>query len=110
MAIVSPKELDQNIGWIPPVLPTTATTGEGIDDLIQQIHAHRDYLEKSGEWEQRDAARLENDLENLLGAALRSRWESSISPKAFKKILLKVTSREQSPGSAVDELIKGAGL
>lgn len=110
MTVDSPNESEQNRSWIPPVLPTTATTGEGIDDLIQQIHTHRDYLEKSGEWGIRDAARLENDLENLLGAALRSRWESSISPKAYKDILVKVTRREKSPGSAVEELIKGAGL
>jgi LAO/AO transport system kinase len=97
-------------GWIPPILPTVSTTGEGIGELILQLQAHRDYLEQSGEWQTRDAARLENELENLLGAALRSRWEASIPQSAYQKVLSRVISRKSSPGRAVEELIKGAGL
>jgi len=110
MEIRSPRGEIPTTKWIPPVLPTTATTGEGIEELIHQISAHREHLLKSGEWQLRDAKRLENDLENLLGAALRSRWEKLISPRAFEKILSKVIKREKSPASAVEELIKGAGL
>ena len=110
MNIDSPDKESQTTRWIPPILPTNATTGEGIDDLILQISAHHDYLLDSGEWQVRDAARLENDLENLLGSALRSHWEKSISPRAFDKTLSKVISREKSPGSAVEELLKGAGI
>jgi len=96
--------------WTPPILPTISTTGEGIDELIEQLQAHRDYLEKSGEWQIRDAARLKNDLENLLGAALRAHWESSISQNDYQKVLARVISRKSSPGKAVEELLRGAGL
>jgi LAO/AO transport system kinase len=110
MEMVNPDQSQQAHNWIPPILPTTGTTGEGIEALIEQISVHRSYLLDSGEWQRRDAARLENDLENLLLVTLRSKWESSITSQAYQKTLSMVIERKQSPASAVDELIKGAGL
>ena len=101
---------ERSNSWIPPVLPTISTTGEGIQELILEIYAHVEYLQASGEWQIREAARLENELENLLSTALRIRWESSISEEKYKKVLSTVISRKTSPGKAVELLLKGAGL
>ena len=97
-------------GWNPAVLPTTATSGEGIPDLINKLKDHRDYLKSSGMWQAREEARLKNQLETLLGAALRSRWENRISPEIYQVTLAQVINRELSPWRAVEELIQGAGL
>jgi LAO/AO transport system kinase len=97
-------------GWIPPVLPTVSTTGKGIVELIEALSAHREYLQSSGEWQIREGARLKNDLENLLGSALRSRWEKSISTDQYQTVLMEVIRREKSPAKAVEELIEGAGI
>ncbi len=97
-------------GWIPPVLSTVSTTGEGIVELIEALSAHREYLQSSGEWQIREEARLKNDLENLLGSALRSRWEKSISTDQYQTVLMEVIRREKSPAKAVEELIEGAGI
>ncbi len=110
MALDLPDPEEQSISWVPPVLPTVSTTGEGIGELIQQISAHRDYLHRSGEWQIREAARLKNELENLLGEALRTHWESSISEDEYQKVLSKVITRKTSPGKAVEVLLKGAGI
>ncbi|RLD23529.1 MAG: methylmalonyl Co-A mutase-associated GTPase MeaB, partial [Bacteroidetes bacterium] len=110
MAVDLPDPEEQSLSWVPPVLPTISTTGEGIQDLIQQIFAHRDYLHSSGEWQIREAARLESELEYLLGTALRTHWESSISEDEYKKVLSKVITRKTSPGKAVEVLLKGAGI
>jgi len=110
MAVDLPDPEEQFLSWVPPVLPTISTTGEGIQDLIQQIFAHRDYLHSSGEWQIREAARLESELEYLLGTALRTHWESSISEDEYKKVLSKVITRKTSPGKAVEVLLKGAGI
>jgi LAO/AO transport system kinase len=97
-------------GWIPPVLPTTATSGEGISDLIDKLKAHRDYLRSTGEWQIKEENRLNNQLENLLGEALRSLWENKISPDMYQNTLTQVINRKISPWKAVKELIRGAGL
>jgi LAO/AO transport system kinase len=97
-------------GWIPPVLPTIATSGEGIPELVNKLIAHNDYLKSSGIWREREEKRLKNQLETLLGAALRSRWEKRISPDIYQAALTQVIKRELSPWRAVEELIQGAGL
>ena len=110
MAVDLPDPEEQSTSWVIPVLPTVSTTGEGIQELIQQVSAHRDYLLRSGEWQIREAARLKSELENLLGAALRTHWESSISEDEYNKVLSKVITRKTSPGKAVEALLKGAGI
>jgi LAO/AO transport system kinase len=34
--------------WVPPVLETVATTGEGVGDLLDALSAHRSHLDRSG--------------------------------------------------------------
>lgn len=41
--------------WDPPVLKTTGSTGEGVDELLAAIDAHFDHLEESGELQERRA-------------------------------------------------------
>jgi len=96
--------------WIPPLLTTIATTGEGVSSLIEEIASHRQYLMETGEWELREQTRLKNEVDNLLQAALLSRLNSSISPEVYNQVLDQVTSRQVSPRRAANELIQGAGL
>lgn len=97
-------------GWVPPVLPTTATTGEGLPELIAELANHLDYLRSSGEWQRREEKRLTNELEVLLKDSLRSRWEREISPKTYQNTLNEVITRKITPWKAVEVLLKGAGL
>jgi LAO/AO transport system kinase len=110
MAVDQPEDQNNGAGWMIPVLPTVSTTGEGISDLLASIQSHYQYLQTSGEWAVREKKRLSNQLDKLLAAALRERWESSIAPEAYQEIITRVTAREISPRYAVENLIKGAGL
>jgi LAO/AO transport system kinase len=96
--------------WIPLVLPTIATTGEGIAELISGISKHKEYLKSSGGWILKEQARLTNEVGNLLQLALHKRWNSSISSADYDDVLDKVVRRQVSPRKAVERLIKGAGL
>lgn len=93
--------------WVPPVLPTTATTGEGVPELIAELANHLDYLQTSGEWQKREEKRLTNELEVLLKDTLRSRWEKEISPTTYQNILGKVIKRKITPWKAVENLLDG---
>ena len=105
---VSNDEPEPN--WVPPVLPTTATTGEGMPDVVIELAAHLDYLQTSGEWAKREEKRLTNELEVLLRDSLRSRWETKISPTTYQSTLKKVVDRKITPWKAVEVLLEGAGL
>jgi LAO/AO transport system kinase len=107
---LDPEEDSSENGWIPHVLPTVATSGEGILDLVNSLTAHYEYLKSSGIWQVREKKRLKNQLETLLGSALRSRWEKRIAPDIYQAALAQVINRELSPWRAVEELISGAGL
>lgn len=104
-----PEEI-QGENWVPPILATISTTGEGIEELRQQLVNHYHYLRTSGEWQVREATRLKKELENLLQAGLKLHWESSISPLEYDRLLSQVINRQLAPRQAVNELLEGAGL
>lgn len=64
-----------HLAWTPPVVPTVATTGEGIDDLINEIERHRAYLEQSGEGSRRRQRRIASEMRRIA----RHHFESQIS-------------------------------
>ena len=112
LAVEQPPEINDisDQDWIPLVLPTIATTGEGIAELISGITKHKEYL-KSGEgWILKEQARLTNEVGNLLQQALHKSWNSSISASEYDDVLDKVVRRQVSPRKAVEQLINGAGL
>lgn len=94
-------------GWTPPVLRTVAVQSTGIEQVVQAIHAHREYLKESGEWRVRDQARIQTDLEALLQAALIERWRSRLPEMVFQQTLQDLMDRRISPLQAVSDLLEG---
>ncbi|HEX4754855.1 MAG TPA: methylmalonyl Co-A mutase-associated GTPase MeaB [Candidatus Dormibacteraeota bacterium] len=64
-------------GWRPPVIQTTGTTGEGIDELLEAIERHHAVIAESGELEVRRRGRLRAEIEAIVveRAAERARRE-----------------------------------
>ena len=59
--------------WTPPVVPTTATEGSGIDELWAALELHRAFLASSGELERGRRDRLLQEVESLSLEKLRAR-------------------------------------
>jgi LAO/AO transport system kinase len=93
--------------WLPPVQRCIATEGAGIDELIQSIQQHRDYLQNSGEWARRDRSRLQSELDLLLRETLLARWQERVPEARYKKAVQLVTQRQISPWQAIQYLIDG---
>jgi len=110
MTEMDPEENQTPNTWIPPVLPSVATTGEGIHDIVNALGAHLEYLKVSGIWQEREEARLQDQLENLIATALRSHWEKRIPEDTYQDTLAQVIKRKVSPWRAAEDLILGAGL
>ncbi len=49
-------------GWIPPVIPTVATTGQGFPELAEKIAEHYKFLQSSGQLDQRREQRVRDYL------------------------------------------------
>lgn len=59
-------------GWAIPVLLTTAETGEGLDELMDKLVEHAEWLQASGELERRRRARLEERVRDVVQQRLLS--------------------------------------
>jgi len=93
--------------WHPPVLRTVATEASGIVELAQEISRHKKYLKESGDWERRERARLQTDLQLLLQSALLNRWQARLPESKYQEVVNRLSQREMSPWQAVQLLIEG---
>ena len=91
--------------WIPSIHRTIATRGEGIAELVEAIFTHRSFLKKSGDYERRERARLENELYLRVQAVLIDRWRGELPEGLYDALLTRVIDREISPEEAVANLV-----
>ncbi|MBE9524788.1 MAG: methylmalonyl Co-A mutase-associated GTPase MeaB, partial [Chloroflexi bacterium] len=97
---------DQEI-WIPPIQRTVAIEGIGIADLRDHINQHQTYLQQSGGWKQRELARIQNELNNLIQIKLTDQWRRRLSPQDYQDTLEQLIQRQISPYEAADLLVDG---
>jgi LAO/AO transport system kinase len=57
---------DRGDGWIPPLLRTTATTGDGVEELAKAIIDHYRYLEDNGLLEEKARERIVAELMEII--------------------------------------------
>jgi GTPase len=98
-------DLSPSTRWKPPIVRTVATTGEGVDELWQQIKAHRKSLESNGAITARRRERLAAELRALVAEELLARTGDVASGERFDALVDAVASRTTDPYSAVDALL-----
>ncbi len=103
----TPQSEPPTVDWITPLHRTVSTDGSGIVELIQLIEDHKAYLHESGEWQNRDRFRLENELEELLSRELMASWRNESNEEKLRDALSAIQKREISPRQAADQLLNG---
>jgi LAO/AO transport system kinase len=101
----SEPEPDADI-WFPRVCKTVATESKGIAELGEEIGAHLEYLKASGDWQRRERARLQNELNLHIQNTLLEEWRASARAEKYDDLLESLLNREISPQGAADRLIK----
>jgi LAO/AO transport system kinase len=96
--------------WKPPVLKTTALTGEGVHELIGKIEEHRCFLEGSLECRK---ALLKNKAETELIEAIKEKTADSLIDNLRKRgkldeLLQEILEKKIDPSSAAEKLVKKA--
>ena len=91
--------------WNPPVLKTTALTGEGVPQLIEKIEEHRLFLEKELE-----RKRSREKAEAELIEAIKEKVASSIIEELkregkLEKFLQKILEKKTDPASIAEKLL-----
>jgi GTPase len=100
-------ELSGALAWRPPIVETTATTGDGVDALYDAIVAHRSHLEASGEGTTRRRARLREELRGLVAARMQARADAACTGERFEAAVEAVATRAEDPYAAADALLDG---
>lgn len=95
--------------WMTPIRRTVATDGAGLPELIESIQAHAEHLRQSGEWLNRERARLEAEFDLSIQETLMARFRASVPESKFDEMLESIQNRQISPREAVNVLLKGSG-
>jgi LAO/AO transport system kinase len=93
--------------WKPPIVATTAATGEGIDELVGRLAAHAAWLGESGERDRRRLARAREEVAAIAVATLRERLGALPGESQLDELAAHVASGEIDPYTAADKLIGG---
>lgn len=90
--------------WWPPVVRTSAETGEGMAQLLEQIDRHAQMLQKSGAIEQRRRRIAEMRVLKIADDLIRARYAEQ-REGALGALLERVIARQMDPYAAARELL-----
>jgi LAO/AO transport system kinase len=82
-----------------------AVREEGVDRVLEQIEAHRRWLEASGEGARRRAERAAREIEAIALAGLRERMGEVRGSAALAALADAVVAGETDPHRAADRLL-----
>jgi LAO/AO transport system kinase len=97
-------------GWKPPILPTKAVHGEGIDEVIAALDEHRAHIEEEGTLMARRRRNLHMEVLALATNRLRAKLEEALEEdEEFQGLLDEVVARRLDPASAATEILSRRG-
>lgn len=91
--------------WIPPIVETVATTGQGVEALMSAIASHRDFLHNTTMLAKMEQQHIEIELYQRLQEELMARLLRQVSAAAWKTIIEAVQARSITPQQAVQQVI-----
>ena len=96
--------------WLPPIVKSVATRGEGASDLREWVEVHRTHLRETGLLAQRETIRARAELEHILCDELRARLLSRLPDGRLVDLAAAVAHRELDPYSAAGRILAEQGL
>ena len=101
----SHESADSERAWRPPVLATTATSGEGVPEVVDALEEHLAWSQASGALDRRRRRRARDEVESIALAALRRRWAGVADRSRLEELAGQVVARDLDPYAAADALL-----
>ncbi|WP_429885178.1 methylmalonyl Co-A mutase-associated GTPase MeaB [Geoalkalibacter halelectricus] len=93
--------------WCPPVVMTVAQKSDGLDALVEQVEAHRTYLQAEERLQRHEEEKSRQRFSELLKERLFAQVFSRIDAEdRVKDIVQAVARRNIDPYTAVEEILK----
>ncbi|PJF25489.1 MAG: methylmalonyl Co-A mutase-associated GTPase MeaB, partial [Phototrophicales bacterium] len=109
-AVEDGAESDVVSGWMPPIVKTVASEGQGIAAVIEALDAHRAYLSSEGHWAQIERRQLELELLHRLRDGLLQRLLDQLSTEQISSVIDQVQTRTIDPYTAVSRMLTQANI
>ena len=96
--------------WRVPIVKTEATTGKGVDELVERLEEHRAHILTGDQLAERRRRNLRNEMLSIATARMRRRLEEDLhEDPEFQRLLDEVVQRRLDPASAATLLLERAG-
>ena len=94
-------------GWKVPIIKTQAANGLGVDELIEVMDAHREYLTGEGKLAERRRKNLRNEVLAICAHRMRMRLEEALErDDEFARLMDEVENRQVDPATAATTLLE----
>ena len=93
--------------WRPPILQTTATSGEGVEELWNVVAQPREHSTTTGLLQRRRSFRLREELREIVERRLENRAREICSGNEWDALQNKVLENQLDPWTAADDMLKG---
>ncbi|MFC5365958.1 methylmalonyl Co-A mutase-associated GTPase MeaB [Salinirubrum litoreum] len=98
---------DGTASWTPAVVETVATTGEGVEALIETLADHDEYLDESGERRRKARTRAAEEIRTLLRNDTADLLERELARHGgVESLAASVVDRETDPYSVADRVVE----
>jgi LAO/AO transport system kinase len=100
--------LDMNMSmgdWRPPIVQCVASDGTGVEELWTEVTRHREYLERSGDLDQRREKRLLEELRGVLVSRIEREVKSGEEGARWEEVKNALLKREIDPYQAAENLL-----
>lgn len=93
--------------WRPPILQTTATSGDGVEELWNVVAQHREHSMATGLLQRRRSFRLREELREIVERRLEHRAREICSGSEWDALQTRVLENQLDPWTAADDMLKG---
>jgi LAO/AO transport system kinase len=93
--------------WTPEVVETIANSGEGVDEFLDVLAAHVDWLDESGRREQKRHQRHAEELRNLLREDASELIEDELEARGgVDRLVDRIDAGETTPYDIADDVVE----
>lgn len=98
--------LEERRGARPPILLTTSTTGDGVEEVRRAVDAHRDHLAASGAMQERRRRRARLELGGRVDRLLLDHTDEVLASAAGRRIAADLDAGRRSPSDAARAVLE----
>jgi LAO/AO transport system kinase len=93
--------------WTPAVVETVATTGDGVDELVETLDAHAAFLDRTGLREEMARTRSADEIRRLLRSDANALVEEELRRRGgAEAFATRVAARETDPYAVAEDVLR----